>query len=169
MTYSAALCVWSCILYLRFDSKNCPKCHSVVVLQGCRSLQGEGNFFCKRGRVLACVANCPGSGVTACYRPTLRFPCPHTCFLSQLTQWKQKLWYDSTLDRTFGKSLSAILRPPWHRMKAESCSHGWDKFVENISSVNFVLAGLMPDQVSSCSLHANFMLDQLPSVLLQLP
>lgn len=85
LQFVVLLSVWSCILYLRFDSKNCPNCCSVVALQGCRSLQGEGNFFCKGGRVLACVANCPGSGVTVCYRPVLRFPCPHTCFLSQLT------------------------------------------------------------------------------------
>lgn len=71
------------------DRKNCSKCGTVVGLQTCRRLQGEGNFFCKGRRVLACVANCPGSGVTAHYRPMLRFPCPRTCFLSQLAHWEQ--------------------------------------------------------------------------------
>lgn len=67
-----------------FDRNNCSMSCTVVGLQTCRHLQGEGNFFCKGRRVLAWVANCSVSGVSAHYRPTLRFPCPRTCLFSQL-------------------------------------------------------------------------------------
>lgn len=151
--------VCSCIFRILelFDSKNCPKPCTLVALQSCRLSQWQGNFFCKGIRVLAHAANCPGSGVATCSDF-----CAHTHagrLRATVMMWRgSNVW-----EKTFW--CTEML---WHRTKAESHSRDGYRFVDDISLVNFVWSGLMPGQVWSCSLHSNFVLDQLPSVLLQL-
>lgn len=158
--------MWPCIvcILVLFNSKSCPKSCTAVGLQsyGGRRLLLQG----KKSISVCCKPSWIRCHCTPQAHAQVPMPTHVLSFSDRSLRAIIVVWQYTRSN--FSKKLSAILKTLWHRMKAESCSHGWYKFVEGISLVNLVLAGLMPDQVSSCSLHSNFVLDQLPSVLLQL-
>lgn len=81
-------CMWSCVVSVLelVNSKNCPRSWTQGVLWSRIHLQGRQLLLQGKKRALACVASCLGSSITPLYRPTLRFPCPHTCLLSELAE-----------------------------------------------------------------------------------
>lgn len=50
LQFVVLLSVWSCVLYLRFDSKNCPNCCSVVALLLLLQEFTRGRQFLLQGR-----------------------------------------------------------------------------------------------------------------------